>query len=495
MAYHVLKQSWGVQGLVEAVSGRSAAAKVGLAAGPVIFAIVAVLPVGGLPVEARVVLGLALWMASWWVTEAIPIYATALLPLAVLPATGAVQILDVVAPYADPIVFLFLGGLLLAKAVEKSNAHRRFALAIVRMFGTRPKYIVAGFMAVTGLLSAWMSNTATAMLMVPIAAAVMGLVADEKRRASLGLCLMLGVAYSASLGGMATLVGTPPNAVFASLAKSLAGVDVSFAQWMVIAAPLSALSIFLAWLYLVHVGARPGVAPVAESKAAISKMLADLGRMAGDEKAVVAVFAGTAVAWVTRGIFWADLLPLVNDSVIAISAAVLLFVIPARSKGAKDRKPLLDWHTAAKIPWGVLVLMGGGLSLAAAFSATGLDVWIAGNLSFLEGLNYFVIILAVALVTVFISEIISNTATVALLIPVAAALAGALSIDPILLMLPVALVNTYGFMMPVGTPPNAIVFASGYVTARKMARTGIVLDIMGVVLVSTFAAVLLPLVW
>lgn len=484
-----------MQDLLKAVSGRGTAAKIGLAAGPAVFILVAIVPVGGLPVEARVVLGLALWMASWWVTEAIPIYATALLPIAVLPATGAVQVLDAVAPYADPIVFLFLGGLLLAKAVEKSNAHRRFALATVRMFGTRPKYIVAGFMAVTGLLSAWMSNTATAMLMVPIAAAVIGLVQDEKRRATFGTCLMLAVAYSASLGGMATLVGTPPNAIFASLAGSLAGVDVSFVKWAVIAAPLSALSIFVTWLYLVHVGARPGDAPVAESRDAISRMLAGLGRMAGDEKAALAVFAGTAVAWVTRGLFWGSALPMVSDSVIAISAAILLFVIPARSKDAPERRPLLDWHTAAKIPWGVLVLMGGGLSLAAAFSAVGLDVWIAGNLSFLEGMNYFVIIIAVVAVTVLISEIISNTAAVALLIPVVAALAGALSIDPILLMLPVALVNAYGFMMPAGTPPNAIVFSSGYITARKMARTGIVLDMVGVVLVSVLVTVLLPLEW
>jgi sodium-dependent dicarboxylate transporter 2/3/5 len=350
-------------------------------------------------------------------------------------------------------------------------------------------------MAVTGLLSAWMSNTATAMLMVPIAIAVIGLVPDEKRRTRFGVCLMLAVAYSASLGGMATLVGTPPNAVLASLAKSLAGVDVSFVQWMAIAAPVSALSIFLAWLYLVHVGARSGDAPVAESKKAVSEMLAGLGRMAGDEKAVLAVFGGTAVAWVTRGLFWGSALPMVNDSVIAIAAAILLFVIPARSKDAQERKPLLDWHTATKIPWGVLVLMGGGLSLAGAFTATGLDAWIAGNLLFLEGLNYFVIVIAVAAVAVFVSEIISNTATVALLIPVVAALAGALSIDPILLMVPVALVNAYGFMMPAGTPPNAIVFASGYVTVRKMARTGIVLDLMGIVLVSTFAYFLLPLVW
>lgn len=482
-------------GSAEQAVGRSTSAKIGLAAGPVVFVLVALSPVAGLSFEAKVVLGLALWMAGWWVTAAIPIYATAFLPIIVLPAAGALPLADVVVPYADRIVFLFMGGLLMAKAIEKSGAHKRFALGIVSLFGTRPKYVVAGFMVVTGVLSAWMSNTATAMVMIPIAAAVVALVADERQRSRFGVCLILAVAYSASLGGMATLVGTPPNAVFASLSKSLLDVDVSFVQWMAVGVPASALSLFVAWLYMVHVGARVDGVVIAGGRELVRGMLAGLGRMSGQEKASAAVFGSAAVAWITRGLVWGQFVPGVDDTVIAIAAALALFVIHAKDPVAQKSKPLLDWDAASRIPWGVLVLVGGGLSLAGAFSATGLDAWIAGNLSFLAGMHYLVVVLIVAGVTILISEMISNTATVALLIPVAASLAGTLGIDPLMLMVPVTVATAYGFMMPVGTPPNAIAFATGYVTAPRMARVGVVLDIIGVVLVSVIIAVLVPLVW
>jgi sodium-dependent dicarboxylate transporter 2/3/5 len=485
-----------VLGTAERQGGRGIASKIGLAVGPLLFIFVAMSPIDDLSQEGRIVLGLALWMATWWVTAAIPIYATALLPIAVLPATGALQLVDVVVPYADRIIFLFMGGLLLAKAVEKSGAHKRFALGIVSLFGTRPKYIVAGFMVVTGVLSAWMSNTATAMVMIPIAAAVVALVPDEKQRSRFGVCLILAVAYSASLGGMATLVGTPPNAVFASLSKSLLDIDVSFVQWMAIGVPASALSLFVAWLYMVHIGARVDGIAIAGGRDLVRKMLASLGKMSSQEKAAVVLFGAAAVAWITRGLVWGHLAPGIDDSVIAIGAAMLAFIIPARAKEAEEkRKPLLDWEAASKIPWGVLILVGGGLSLAGAFSATGLDAWLAGNLSFLGGMHYLIVVLIIAGVTIFISEMISNTATVALIIPIAASLSGTLGIDPMLLMVPVAVATAYGFMMPVGTPPNAIAFASGYVTAPKMARVGIVLDVIGVMLVTAITAILVPLVW
>lgn len=482
-------------GSAEQAVGRGIAAKVGLVAGPLVFVLVALSPIADLSFEAKVVLGLALWMAGWWVTAAIPIYATAFLPVIVLPAAGALQLGDVVAPYADRIIFLFMGGLLMAKAVEKSGAHKRFALGIVSLFGTRPKYVVAGFMVVTGVLSAWMSNTATAMVMIPIAAAVVALVPDERQRSRFGVCLILAVAYSASLGGMATLVGTPPNAVFASLSKSLLDADVSFVQWMAIGVPASALSLFVAWLYMVHVGARVDGVVIAGGRELVKSMLAGLGRMSGQEKAAAAVFGAAAVAWITRGLVWGHLAPGVDDAVIAMAAAVMLFLIYVKGPATQKRKPLLDWESASKIPWGVLILVGGGLSLAGAFSATGLDAWLAGNLGFLAGMHYLVVVLIIAGVTILISELISNTATVALVIPVAASLAGTLGIDPLMLMVPVTVATAYGFMMPVGTPPNAIAFASGYVTAPKMARVGIVLDIIGIMLVSVITAILVPLVW
>jgi solute carrier family 13 (sodium-dependent dicarboxylate transporter), member 2/3/5 len=471
--------------------------KIGLVAGPLIFAFVVMSPIEGLSFEAKVVLGAALWMSAWWVTEAIPLYATSLLPLVIFPLFNVLGVGDVAARYADRIVFLFLGGLLLAKSIEKSGLHKRFALSTLKVVGTNPKTIVAAFMVVTAFLSAWMSNTATAMLMVPIAAAVISQVASEKQRSRFAVCLMLSIAYAASLGGMATLVGTPPNAIFASLAGSLADTDVTFWQWMMVGFPLSAVSVFIVWLYLVNVGAKIEQFPIAESKELIVAKLKELGNMTRDEKIVAAVFAATATAWVTRGLLWGDLLPVVDDTWIVILAAIALFVLPSSQKGEPSRglQGLLDWDSASKIPWGVLLLMGGGLALAAAFTATGVDEWIANRLLFLEGAHPLVVLFAIVAVTIFASEIISNTATAALMIPISASLASTLSMDPIILMAAVAMATSYGFMMPVGTPPNTIVFATGYVTVSKMARAGVVLDLIGVLLVAALVMFLMPIAW
>nr|WP_226987291.1 SLC13 family permease [Candidatus Nitrososphaera evergladensis] len=523
--------------------------KLGLVSGPLLFIILAAFfPFPDeVTFEQRVVLGATAWMVAWWISEALPIYVTALLPIVLFPLFGVTDLGDTAARYADRIIFLFLGGFIIAKAVEKTGLHTRFALNILRIFGTNPKYVVAAFVIVTGFLSAWLSNTATAMLMVPIAAAVIALIDDEKQRARFGVCLMLAVAYSASLGGMATLVGTPPNAVFASLSKSILDTDVTFSQWMVVGMPVSAVSLFVAWAYLVNLGAGTKLdaksmpsSSIAGEKSLITKKLAELGKMSRDEKMVAAVFLATAIAWVSRGLLWKDLVPMVDDSMIAIAAAVSLFLIPAAassncsaaSQGDRKKKEeansndgnmhlppsstsspsaaaspnpkkhsraiavaVLDWESAAKIPWGVLILIGGGLALAHAFSESGLDVRIATSLGSLGGMNYIVIILVIVAVTIFSSEFISNTASAALIIPVAASLASSLSMDPILLMASVAVATSYGFVMPVGTPPNAIVFATGHITAKRMARAGLPLDVIGIVLVTVMTSLLAPLAW
>jgi sodium-dependent dicarboxylate transporter 2/3/5 len=480
--------------------------------------------------EQKVVLGTTLWMVSWWIAEAVPIAVTALLPLVLFPLFGVTTLTATAATYADKIIFLFLGGFIIAKAVEKTGLHRRFALNILRIFGTNPKYIVAAFVIVTGLLSAWLSNTATAMLMVPIAAAVIALVDDEKQRTRFGVCLMLAVAYSASLGGMSTLIGTPPNAVFSSLSKSILNIDISFAQWMMIGLPVSAVSLFVVWVYLVNFGPTKldakAMSPsssrssfFAGEKSLIGTKLAELGTMSRDEKIVAAVFLATATAWISRGLLWGSLVPMVDDSMIAIAAAVTLFIFPASPSPSLSSSPslgssssrttvanssnksgraimtaILDWESAAKIPWSVLILIGGGLALAHAFSEAGLDVKIADALGLLSGLNPVLIVLVVVAVTIFSSEFISNTAGAALIIPVAASLATSLAMNPALLMASVTLATSYGFVMPVGTPPNAIVFATGYVTARKMVRTGLPLDIIGIVLVTVMVSLLVPLI-
>src|SRR5918999_41247 len=469
-------------------------------------------------------------------------------------------------PWEARIVLLFLGGFILAKAVEKSNLHRRFALNMLKIFGTNPKYIVASFMLVTGSLSGWMSNTVTTLLMLPIAAAVISQFQNKQDKDKFGLCLMLSVAYSASIGGMSTLIGTPPNAILASLSSSLADVEVTFGEWLIVGLPISAISLVVAWLYMVNIGVNiRGIKPVAEEKGIIGKKLSELGRITGDEILVAGVFAATATAWITRGLLWQDLLPMVDDSTIAIAAAISLFLIPSissnrirhikgnnrddiehtrdkkRSRGGgggssspnhkevdeesddddnnnnrrqdltqsnggeneigKTRnvnngsKRLMDWKTAVTIPWGVIILIGGGLALANAYTETGLDEWIAERLVFLQGINYLVVIFVIVAVAIFTSEIVSNTASAALLIPISSSLAASLGIDPLLLMIPLTIATSFGFVMPVGTPPNAIVFASGYVTIPKMARAGLPLDIIGIVLVTILTTLLVPLIW
>lgn len=472
------------------ISRKQEISRIGLIIGPILFTVTLYSPIEGLSFEAKVVLGVALWMGSWWITEAIPIYATALLPLIIFPLLNVADVTDTAKVYADKIVFLFLGGFMIAKAIERSMLHQRFALNVLWVFGTNPKHIVGAFMVVTGSLSAWMSNTATTMMMLPIAAAVIAQIHNPEERGRFGTCLMLCVAYSASLGGMSTLIGTPPNAVFASLSRTLVNVDVSFGQWMLVALPISAISLLVAWWYMVNFGAKISKVPISEEKGVVLRKLIELGKMSRDEKIVATVFAATATAWITRGLVWKDLLPGIDDSTIAVIAALSLFLLPSVSKGR-----VLDWQTAVKIPWGVLLLIGGGLALASGFTITGLDAWIADQLAFLGGMHFFVIILAIVLVTIFTSEIISNTATAALLIPVAASLAASLDVSPILLMVPVAIATSYGFIMPVGTPPNAIVFGSGYVTARKMARAGLPLDLIGIGIGSVLITLLAPLVW
>ncbi|MDQ3969921.1 MAG: SLC13 family permease, partial [Thermoproteota archaeon] len=410
---------------------------------------------------------------------------------------------------------------------------------------------VASFMLVTGFLSGWMSNTATTMLMLPIAAAVISQFQNKQDKDKFGLCLMLSVAYSATIGGMSTLIGTPPNAILASLSGSLADVEVTFGEWLIVGLPVSAISLVVAWLYMVNIGVNiRRIKPVAEEKGLIGKKLSELGRITGDEILVAGVFAATATAWITRGLLWQDILPMIDDSTIAIVAAISLFLIPSISsnrnshkKGNRDNieyaqdkkksgsspyqkegdddddrrddpakinseedierktngndvgKRLMDWKTAVTIPWGVILLIGGGLALANAYSATGLDEWIAEKLVFLQGMHYLIVIFVIVAVAIFVSEIISNTASAALLIPISASLATAIDIDPLLLMIPLTIATSFGFVMPVGTPPNAIVFASGYVTVPKMARAGLPLDIIAIVLVTMLTTLLVPLVW
>ncbi|WP_148686432.1 SLC13 family permease [Candidatus Nitrosocosmicus hydrocola] len=501
--------------------------RIGLILGPSIFLISIFIPIEGLTFEAKVVLALTFWMSTWWITEAIPIYVTALLPLILFPIFNIMSFQKMSNSYADSIIFLFLGGFILAKAIENVNLHKRFAMNILKIFGTNPRYIIGAFMVIAAILSGWISNTATTMLMLPIALAIITQLKhkdDEQNR--FGTYLLLSMAYSASIGGMATLIGTPPNAIFASLSESLLSMEVSFGKWMLIGLPTSLVILGLLWIYIIKIG-KISNSPIVEGKNTVLRNLSELGKMNKDEKIVACIFVGTAIAWITRGLVWKDLFPLVDDATIAIIAATLFFIIPSICKkgslptiGSQTQKDvkvedvnnkyfpikedsklkttnsrLLDWKTAVTIPWGILILIGGGLALANGFTETGLDQYIAKNLSFLQGMPFIAIILVMLIITVFTGEVISNTATAALLLPISASLATTLSIDPLLLMVPIAMATSIGFIMPVATPPNAIVFSSEYVTTSKMARVGLPLDIIGIGGVTVMTAILVPLVF
>ncbi|HEX7258523.1 MAG TPA: SLC13 family permease [Nitrososphaeraceae archaeon] len=503
---------------------RKIVGRIGLIAGPLLFLFVVFIPlpqVNELSFESKIVLATTAWMGVWWITEAIPIYVTALLPLVLFPSLYITDLGQTSANYADRVVFLFLGGFLLAKAVERSNLHTRFALHILVLFGTDPKYIVAAFILVTGLLSAWLSNTATAMLMLPIASAVIAQMHNNKNDQNrFAVCILLSIAYSASIGGMATLIGTPPNAIFASLSRSTLDLDVSFGQWLAIGLPISGISLLVLWVYMTRIGVKiTDIQSIVEEKDFVKEKLLKLGNLSRDEKIVAGIFISTAIAWITRGLIWKDLLPAIDDSTIVLVSAISLFLLPSIRKLSKnndiikekeqetkfeeepnnnnndDDDKLLNWNSAVKIPWGVLILIGGGLALANAFTATGLDSWIASQLNFLSGMPLIVIILVIVAVAIFSSEIISNTAAAALLIPISASLAVSLDMNPLLLMVPLTIATSYGFIMPVGTPPNAIVFATGHVTAGRMAKVGLPLDIIGIILITILTLFLVPLVW
>ncbi|MGD2107598.1 MAG: SLC13 family permease [Nitrosopumilaceae archaeon] len=466
------------------------ARKIGFVLGPILFGLVIISPIEGLDILPKLVLGIALWMASWWITEAIPLYGTSLIPLVLFPILGIENVENVFLSYVDKIVLLFFGGFLLAKAIELSNLHKRFALNILKTFGTKPKHLVGAFIIVTASLSAWLTNTATTLLILPIAIAVIAHVQDSDEKSRFGTCLMLCVVYSASLGGLATLIGTPPNALFASMSESLAGIEVSFVQWMIIGVPVSAISLLVLWFFMVKF-AKLGNLPIAGTREIIVNELSKLGKMMRDEKIVSIIFALTAIAWISRGLLWKEYFPFIEDYTIVLIAAIALLVIPSSSK----HRRLLDLKSTKKIPWGVLVLIGGGLALAGGFSASGLDMWIADQLSFVGGMSFVLIILVVVAVTIFSGELMSNTAGAALLMPVMASLATTIEVSPILLIAPVAIATSYGFIMPVGTPPNAIVIGSGHVTPKNMAKFGLPFNLISILLLTVLMTTLLPLIW
>jgi sodium-dependent dicarboxylate transporter 2/3/5 len=444
-------------------------------------------PPQGMEADTWEVAALALLMAAWWLTEAVPLAVTALLPLVLLPGMGTMPIKAVAPAYANPLVFLFLGGFLIAAAIERWELHRRIALHTVRLVGVRADRLVLGFMVATALLSMWISNTASAMMMVAIAVPLTR--RNPECCAGFGTALMLGIAYGASIGGVATLIGTPPNAILAGVARSTLDIEIGFARWMAFALPLSVVMLIVTWWLLTGPLFRLRGVSLPGSGEELRQALRDLGRLTAAERRVLAVFCLVAGGWLARGLTGAEVFGLVDDSVIALAGALLLFLLPS---GESRDQTLLDWPTAARIPWDVLLLFGGGFALATAFADSGLTTWLAGRLLFLSGLGTPLLILGVSLLVVFLTEVTSNTATASLLLPVLASLAGEIGLHPLALMVPAALAASFAFMLPVATPPNAIVFGTRQVTVPQMARAGIALNLIGAVLLGLFVLALLP---
>ncbi|MCB9845964.1 MAG: DASS family sodium-coupled anion symporter [Phycisphaeraceae bacterium] len=487
---------------------------IGLFVGPAIAILVASLApsarfdeagrvIAGLTGAGRACVAVATLMATWWLTEAIPIAATALLPVVLFPLLGVLSAKDTASRYADEIIFLFMGGFILGLAMQRWGLHRRIALLTILAVGTRPSRLIAGFMIATAMLSMFVSNTATTIMLLPIGMSVVSLVVsrmglsaphDDPKVAAFATCLLLSIAYAASIGGMGTLIGTPPNSFFASFARERLGTTISFARWMVLGLPIVVVFLPVAWLYMtrrafpIRLEALPG------GREMIRDELRALGRMSRAEWCVFLTFCTTVALWLSRdaivaigeshGIAW---LRSLSDPMIAMAGALVLFVLPT---DRSCRTFVMDWDHAVRLPWGVLMLFGGGLALAKGLSATNVDLFLGRAFAGLGEVPTVALLLVLTTATVFLSELASNTALVTALLPVLVEAAPAMGVDDLTALIPVTLAASCGFMLPVATPPNAIVFGSGFIQVRQMARAGLMLNFIGIVIVTSLSMLL-----
>lgn len=458
----------------------------GLLGGPIIAILILLLPAPeGMEPAAWRMVAVALWMVVWWLTEAVPIPATALLPLVLMPLLGLTEMATTAARYAHPLIFLFFGGFLLAAAMQRVGLHRRVALRIVSAVGTTPARIILGFMLATAFLSMWISNTATAIMMYAVGLSVIDFVArhteDDRIVRNFGVALMLAIAYSASIGGVGTLIGTPPNALLASFLQDTYDIEVSFANWMLLGIPIVVVMLPLAWLLLTRVLFKTARIAIENPADSIAHELESLGSLDRGEKLVGIVFLSAALLWILREPITSLTGLALDDTLIAIAAALVLFAVPI---SRRENRFALDWVAARDIPWGVLLLFGGGLALAGGFSSTGLADWIGNAVGELQ-VSTILLILAVTIAIVYLTEITSNTASTATFLPILSAVAVGLSLDPRVLAVPVAIGASMAFMMPVATPPNAIVFSYSRMGLADMVRAGFLLNIIAIVVTFT----------
>ena len=474
--------------------------KIGLYLGPILFILTRFfLELEGLSDQANAVLASTLWIAIWWITEAIPIAATSLLPIILFPLSGALPLADTTSSFGHRFVFLYLGGFILALAIQKWNLHKRIALNIIKVVGTNVQKIILGFMVATAFLSMWISNTATAVMMLPIGIAIIKQMKDLKNTSEdenliFGKALMLSIAYSASIGGIATLIGTPPNLVFAGIIQETYNIEISFLKWFQFGLPISILLLAISWVYLTKVAFKFKQNEFNKGKEEINRQLEELGSISYEEKIVLSVFVLTGLAWILRTYLLNKFIPNLDDSIIALISGISLFLFQANNQEGKKEK-IMNWEDAVKLPWGILLLFGGGLAIAQGFQSSGLANWIAENLTQLNDFSLFIILLVLITAVNFLTEITSNIATTAMLLPILAPTAVTLGVHPYILMVGATLAASCAFMLPVATPPNAVVFGSNYLKISDMVRAGILMNIISIIIIFMMVYFILPILW
>jgi sodium-dependent dicarboxylate transporter 2/3/5 len=471
--------------------------RLGLIIGPLLLLIILLLtPFEGLSEQGHAVLATTIWIAVWWVTEAIPIAATALLPIVLFPLTGGMNLASTTASFGHKYVFLYLGGFLIAIGIEKWNLHRRIALTIIAFIGSDIRKIILGFMIATAFLSMWISNTATSVMMLPIGLAIIKQLkdnpdTDEDENLIFGKALMLGIAYSASIGGIATLIGTPPNLVLAGIIESTYGYEITFLEWFQFGLPVALLLLIFCWYYLTRIAYKFKQVDFPGGLKEIQRLKSNLGIISKEERRVGFVFILAALCWISRSFILQPLFPGIDDTIIAILFGITLFIIPSKN----NKEPLLNWKDTLNLPWGIILLFGGGMALAKAFDESGLALWLGNLMTEFGGFPFFILLLLLITAVNFLTEITSNLATTAMLLPVLAPLALEVGVHPFGLMVGAAVAASCAYMLPVATPPNAVVFGSGYLRIPDMVSKGIVLNLFSIFVISIMVYFLLPFLW
>ena len=470
---------------------------IGLFLGPIVFVLINFFyEPENLSSEGIAILASTLWIAIWWMTEAIPIYVTSLLPIILFPLSGGLELKLTTASYGHKFVFLFIGGFILAIAIEKWKLHKRIALNIIKIVGTKKSNIILGFMIATAFLSMWISNTATAVMILPVGLAIISQLKDnpktiENENTVFGKTLMLAIAYSASIGGMATLIGTPPNLVLAGVVKTSFNVEINFLQWMSFGLPISIFLLFICWKYLTTIAYNFSDQNFESGLNEIDKQLKELGKVSYEEKSVLIVFILTALAWVTQSFLIKQFIPAIDDTIIAIFAAIILFILPNK----KGSKKLLSWDDAVKLPWGILLLFGGGMALAKGFDSSGLAIWIGSQMNFFNAIPLLFLLLILIAIVNFLTEITSNLATTAMLLPVLVALSETIEVNAFFLLVGATVAASCAFMLPVATPPNAVVFGSKILKIDDMIKKGFWMNLISIFILTAAVYWILPIIW